>query len=72
MPEMRHYVVAQTREVKVTAHHPADAVLLADAAFEHGQTSEFTIALGKGPEGVWGNTSSQIRVVQTWAIEEKP
>ena len=73
MPEIRYYVVTQTREVKVTANSPTDAVRLADAAFEHGQmNSEPIIAAGKGPEGVWGNTRSRIRVVETWATEEKP
>jgi hypothetical protein len=70
MPEIRYFVVTQTREVKVTANSAADAVLLAEAAFEHGQmNSEPSIAAGKSPEGIWGNTRSRIREIEINARE---
>ena len=72
MPEIRRYIVTQTREVHVTANSAADAVRLADAAFEHGQNSDSGIARDKAPEGVWGNTESRIRTVETWAKEKRP
>lgn len=71
MPEMRYFVVTQTREVKVVANHVADAVLIADAAFKHGQNSDSGVAGGKGPEGVWGNTRSLIRETSIVAKEEE-
>lgn len=61
MPEIRHFIVTQTRSVKVDANNATDAVRLASAAFEHGQNADFGIARDKGPEGIWGNTSSQIK-----------
>lgn len=70
MPEIRTFIVTQTREVKVTANSAADAMLLAEAAFVHGQNSANGIAIGKGPEGIWGNTDSRIREVGL-AVEER-
>ncbi len=61
MPEMMHFKVVQTRQVMVTANSAADAVRLSAAAFEHGQNSDGGIARDKGPEGVWGNTTSRIK-----------
>lgn len=59
MPEMRHYVVTQTRSVEVTANSAADAALIASAAFKNGQNSRYSVI--DGPTGVWGNTTSRIQ-----------
>jgi hypothetical protein len=65
MPEMRHYLVTQTREVEVTANNEADAILIADAAFIHGQNrSDPSIAIGHSPVGVWGNTGTYIKIIE--------
>lgn len=62
MPEMIHYTVTQTREVKVVANNAESAALIAQAAFAHGQMkSEPVVAAGRGPEDVWGNTTSFIK-----------
>ena len=70
MPEIRYYTVTQEREVKVAANSAADAVLIADAAFTHGQDSNHSVAKGKSPEGVWGNTRTEVRVRDISAREE--
>lgn len=71
MPEMKNYKVTQTREVYVTANKASDAVVIAQAAFEHGQMrSEPSVVAGKGPEGVWGNTVSRIEEVSI-SVEKK-
>lgn len=36
MPEIRYYRVTQTREVRVVANNPVDAVRVADVAFNDG------------------------------------
>lgn len=63
MPEMRHYTVTQTRKVRVTANSAADAAQIAAAAFEHGQTSDGSVSHGRGPHGIWGNTSGRIQEI---------
>lgn len=71
MPEMRHYIVTQVREVKVTANSIVDAGRIASAAFEHGHLGTTTsVAQGKSPEGVWGNTMSRIREIDLHVREE--
>lgn len=72
MPEIRHYVVQQVREVKVTANSATGAALLAEAAFEHGHALGSTaIAAGKAPEGVWGNTMSRVREIDLHVVERR-
>ena len=63
MPEIRRYTVTETRSVRVMANSAADAVLIANAAFEHGQNADCGVANGKGPEGVFGNTTTKIKVI---------
>ena len=61
MPEIKYYVVTETRRVEVTANDAVDAARLASAAFEHGQfETDAGIAAGKAPEGIWGNTTSKV------------
>ena len=68
MPEIQHFVVTQTREVRVTANNAVDAVRIAGAAFENGQNSDYGVK--NGPEGIWGNTRSQIKVTDISASKE--
>jgi hypothetical protein len=67
MPEIIHYIVEQCRTVEVTASSTEDAVRIAAAAFEHGTDTNGSVAHGKGPEGVWGNTTSRIKETQLLA-----
>jgi hypothetical protein len=69
MPEIRDYVVTQTREVRVRANSAADACSLANAAFVHGQNSDNAIQMNMGPTGVYGNTVSRIRTIGLMAVE---
>lgn len=68
MPEIRYYVVEQTREVKVTANTLVDAVRIASEAFEKGQNSDNAV---KNPEleGVWGNTTTPVKETDIHARE---
>ncbi len=71
MPEIHYYTVTREQTVKVRANSAADAVQLAAAAYEHGQNqSEPTILVGKGPEGIWGNTISRIETVDYHCRQE--
>lgn len=70
MPEVRYFEVIQTRRVRVMANNATNAALIAEAAFAHGQNSDCGVALGKLPEGVWGNTRSRIREVELTVKEE--
>lgn len=72
MPEMRRYKVSQIREVSVQANCAGDAVVLAEAAFTHGQDINHGIARDKGPTGIWGNTTSKIREVALSTKEVRP
>lgn len=63
MPEIRRYRVTQTRVVEVAANTEVDAVRIADAAFTHGQNTDLGVANGKGPEGVWGNTTNWVKTI---------
>lgn len=69
MPEMKHYIVTQTREVHVSANSAKDAGVIAAAAFEYGQNSSHGVI--KGPAGVWGNTDTQIRVISMQVNERR-
>lgn len=69
MPEVRNYVVVQTREVEVVAHSCNDAVRIASAAFSNGQNSSDGVLAG--PVGVWGNTDSRIRETSIVATERR-
>lgn len=64
MPEMKNYIIDQTRTVEVTANSAIEAAMIASAAFEHGQDSSAGVAAGHAPEGVWGNTTTRIREVK--------
>lgn len=62
MPEIRRYLVKQTRTVLVDANHPGDACDIGRKAFENGQNADNGVI--DGPVGVWGNTASKIRVTK--------
>lgn len=62
MPEMINYIVKQTRVVKVTANSPGDACDIGRRAFANGQNKEGGVI--DGPVGIWGNTTSRIRVTK--------
>lgn len=70
MPAMRRYRVVEMREVYVDAHDVVSAAQIAGAALKHGQDSSHGVAQGKAPEGVWGNTVTQIRAIDISATEE--
>lgn len=70
MPAMRRYRVTETREVYVDANDLVGATRIAGAAFEHGQNSSYGVAQGQAPEGIWGNTVTQIRAIDMTATEE--
>lgn len=71
MPEIRHYTVTQTRKVRVSANSAADAAQIAAAAFEHGQMkSEPSVTGGRGPHGIWGNTTGRIEEIDMRVIRE--
>lgn len=63
MPEIKYFEVTQTRVVHVQANRHADAAVIAEAAFEHGQNSDNGIKIEKAPVGIWGNTTSKITTV---------
>lgn len=62
---MHYYTISQEREVRVKANNVTDAVRIADAAFTNGQNSDS--GAKDGPEGIWGNTVSEIKVIHTAA-----
>lgn len=70
MPEVHSYTVEQIRKVEVRANSLDDACRIASAAFEHGQNSDNGVAYGKGPAGVWGDTTSRIRTVSMTADDQ--
>lgn len=70
MPAMRRYRVTEMREVYVDANSVVDATRIGGAAFEHGQDASHGVAQGKAPEGVWGNTVTQVRAIDISATEE--
>lgn len=72
MPEMRRYKVTQVREVFVKANTATTATQIAEAAFEHGQNQDGSVKIGKGPEGIWGNTTSHIREIELDTKEVTP
>jgi hypothetical protein len=64
MPEIRNYVVTQTREVEVSANSLSDAITIASAAFEHGQNTDYGVKFGGDLhelKGIWGNTRKPIK-----------
>ena len=63
MPEMRRYIVTQTRVVEVDANSTTDAALLAQTAFIHGQNANGRIDPDKRPN-VWGDTKGRIREIE--------
>lgn len=72
MPEIRHYVVQQIREVKIDANSASDAAQLAEAVFEHGHLGGSTaIAKDKAPEGVWGNATTRVREIDLHVKERR-
>lgn len=60
MPEIRHYTVTQTQEIKVEANLPGDAAQIAAAWF----------ADTKKPD-VWGQVTSPIRTVRLLVDEDR-
>lgn len=47
MPEIRYYTVTQEREVKVAANSPADAVMIANKAFDGELTDSTQLPPGR-------------------------
>lgn len=70
MAVMRRYRVVEMREVYVDATTAVDATRIASAAFEHGQDISNSVALGKAPEGIWGNTVTKIRAIDISTTED--
>jgi len=70
MPEVKHYVVTQTRKVRVTANSAADAAEIASSAFG-GKDGEGSVAYGRGPHGIWGNTTGRIEETRLEVDREK-
>lgn len=66
---MGHYMVRETREVRVKAGNMQDAIALAAAAFKEGQDEDGTIKWHK-PWNVEGDTVEQIRIVNVKAVED--
>lgn len=60
MPEIKRFLVTQTRTVEVTANEMGDACDIGRAAFANGLNRDNGVI--DGPVGVWGNTSSKIRI----------
>jgi hypothetical protein len=56
VPESKHYIVTQTRRVKVTANTPLDAGKLAEDAFEGKATST--------TDGPWGYVTDKVEVTE--------
>lgn len=69
MPQTKYYVVTQTREVKVTANSEVDAVRISAMALSYGQNADNGIRFPESAagimQGVWGNTTSPIEVIET-------
>lgn len=62
MPEMRRYIVTQTRQVEVAANKLEDAIRIAEYGFKYGQNSDWGVANVDGAlVGLWGNTTKPIR-----------
>ena len=61
MPEMRNFVVTETRKVKVSANNAIDAARIANKAFEEGQNSDYGLKDKDGLRGIWGDTDERIR-----------
>lgn len=63
MPEIQHYTVTQTREIRVRANSPADAAAIAQAAFRKNTTSDGVVEQIEIP-GVWGNTTGRLKELE--------
>lgn len=63
MPEMRRFVVTETREVKVSANSCIEAAQIAQKAFDGGQKGS-RLASKDGLDGIWGDTNSSVRQIE--------
>jgi hypothetical protein len=71
MPEIRHYTVTQTRKVRVSANSAADAAQIASVAFDsNGTTENGNVIHGRGPHGIWGNTSGAIQEIDMRVVRD--
>lgn len=66
---MPHYMVRETREVRVKAENMQDAIALAACAFKEGQDRDGRIKWSK-PFGMEGDTVEPIRIVNVKAVED--
>jgi len=70
MPDIRHFVVTETRSVKVSANNAEDAARIANKAF--GGTPQVGLGYLKEKEGlddIWGDTNSHVRQVDLHVTE---
>lgn len=68
MPEMIHYVVTQTRVVRVSANDELGAARVANEAFE---SNSDNIRLSVAKDGIWGNTNSAPQVTELRVSKER-
>ncbi len=61
MPAMKHYLVDQTRQIKVWANDEAGALAVANSAFTHGQDHH---SIRVRPGDVAGNAISQVEITE--------
>lgn len=70
MPEIKHYVVTEHRQVKVAANTPVDAARLAAKAFEPDSQVGTSLRNKEGLDGVWGDTNSRVRQTELHVEED--
>ena len=61
MPEVRHFIVEQTRQVKIWANSATDAARIGDSVFNGAAP----------PSGVFGGAASQVRELGIKVEEDK-
>lgn len=64
MPEIRHYTVTETREVRVQANDIEDACRIAVLAFERSADDQVVPIV---VPGVWGNRLGRVKVKSLFA-----
>lgn len=66
MPEVKHYIVTQEREVRVTANDPLSAIAIASVAFQQ----EGLAKSGVGIEDVYGTTTREVEITDIQARKD--
>jgi hypothetical protein len=59
MPEIRHFVVTETRRVQVSANNAVDAAKIGQRAFD-GEPTRSSIDV-EADLGIWGHTNSSVQ-----------